>query len=157
MSSISSRKDGIFDPQGKYPNPLTGQPYTNQYFSHSLGINGWAELAVWKSSIEIIKKIHNHSILLLQLPTGVGKTVIIPKLLLHYFNYSNKVLVTTPRQTTTANAGLYASKCLDVPLYYVDDNGIDILNNEIKDKNEARNITGIKIVGYKYQGKGNRY
>jgi hypothetical protein len=29
--SIQIRADGILDPYGKYPNPLTGQPYSKVY------------------------------------------------------------------------------------------------------------------------------
>ena len=68
--SFSIGKDGIFDPEGKYPNPLTGQPYSQSYKTlalgnKELGIKGWSEYAAWKSRIEIIKKIHQNQILLL--------------------------------------------------------------------------------------------
>ena len=88
--SFSIRKDGIFDPEGKYPNPLTGQPYSQSYKTLAMGKKGWTELTAWKARVDIIKKIHQNQILLLVLPTGVGKTVIVPKLLLHYFEYKKQ-------------------------------------------------------------------
>ena len=65
--SFNIRKDGIFDPEGKYPNPLTGEPYSKSYTSLSLGNKGkkgWSEYTAWKNRIEIIKKIHQNQILL---------------------------------------------------------------------------------------------
>jgi len=134
------RPDGIWDPDGKYPNPLTGKPYSPNYKILSRGLpgkKGWTHLTAWEAKVDIIKQIDKHSILLLVLPTGVGKTVIVPKLLLHYFEYKKKVLVTTPRLITTSGAGEYSAACLDVPLTIKDVNGKDIRTNN-------------KQVGYKY-------
>ena len=160
--SISIQKNGIFDPEGKYPNPLTNQPYSKSYKVLSLGIKnksdplkntkGWSEYTAWQNRVEIIKKIHQNQILLLVLPTGVGKTVIIPKLLLHYFEYKKRVVVTVPRIAVGEEAGEYAALCLDVPLYQVDDNA-----KYIKDKNDNRYPTGNKIVGYRFRSIGNKF
>ena len=160
--SISIQKNGIFDPEGKYPNPLTGQPYSKSYKVLSLGIKsksnpskntkGWSEYTAWKNRVEIIKKIHQNQILLLVLPTGVGKTVIIPKLLIHYFDYKKRVVVTVPRIAVGEEAGEYAALCLDVPLYQVDDNA-----QYIKDNNDNRYPTGNKIVGYRFRSIGSKF
>ena len=166
--SIQIRADGILDPYGKYPNPLTGQPYSKVYKALSLGNlaspgvrekKGWKDYKAWINHKQILAKIHKTSILLVILPTGTGKTVIIPKLLLHYFGYQKRVICTTPRQVTTKKAGEYAALCLDVPLYYLDDKGDYVENPEIKAKSrdDARYPTGNKIVGYKYQGTGNNF
>ena len=152
------RKDGIMDPDGKYPNPLTGLPYSKQYIYQSSRIEngkikGWRDYTPWKDRIEIFKKIHKYNILLAILPPGTGKTVIIPKLLLHYFGYQRKIICTTPRTGTTSSAGEFAAKCLDVPIFQVDDMGNNILNTE---ENENQNyLTGMLIVGYKFSGKKN--
>jgi len=159
--SFSIGKNGILDPEGKYPNPLTGEPYSNQYRALSLGIpatatspgkKGWSQYEAWLGAREILKKIHHKQIMLLVLPTGVGKTVIVPKLLLHYFGYKKRVLVTTPRHTTTSEAGRYAAQCLDVPHYVVDDNGNPIINPDSHNAKLPYYPTGNKIVGYKYAG-----
>ena len=160
--SLSIKKNGIFDPEGKYPNPLTGQPYSKSYKvlalgNKSLGIKGWSEYSAWTSKLDIIKKIHQTQILLLVLPTGVGKTVIVPKLLLHYFDYKKRVVVTVPRLAVGAEAGTYAAKLLDVPLYAVDDIGKEIINPNAKDKEDNLYPTGNKIVGYKYSSIGNKF
>ena len=152
--SIQIRPDGILDPEGKYPNPLTGQPYSKTYLHIA---PKWTKLTAWKSRMKILSKMHKSSILLLILPTGTGKTVIIPKLLLHYFGYKKRVICTTPRKETTAGAGTYAGKCLDVPLFYTDKDGNDIENKNPKGEESSRYPTGNKIVGYKHQGTENKF
>ena len=160
--SFSIGKNGIFDPEGKYPNPLTGQPYSQSYKSLALGNKaigkkGWTELAAWKARVDIIKKIHQNQVLLLVLPTGVGKTVIVPNLLLHYFAYKKKVVVTVPRLPLTSESGGYAAKRLDVPLYTVDNNGNEIINPDAKDNEEKKYRTNNKIVGYKTSSVGSKF
>ena len=88
---------------------------------------------------------------MLVLPTGVGKTVIIPKLLLHYFGYKKKIIVTTPRQETTASHGEWASTLLDVPLFHLDDKGDPIIDkNNTNNEYNGKYPTGLNIVGYKH-------
>jgi HrpA-like RNA helicase len=154
------RADGIMDPDGKYPNPLTGQPYTKQYFYHSIRTNakgeldGWKKFKPWQDRMEIFRKIHKYNILLTIIPPGTGKTVILPKLLLHYFGYQRPVVCTTPRQATTSSAGTFAAKCLDVPIFHVDEKGDELVNPDIKNKKENPYYeTGYRVVGYKYSGK----
>ena len=53
--SLSIKKNGIFDPEGKYPNPLTEQPYSKSYKSLALGKKGWSALKAWDSKIDIIR------------------------------------------------------------------------------------------------------
>jgi HrpA-like RNA helicase len=144
--SIQIRADGILDPDGKYPNPLTGQPYSKRYKILSTTQpgstkKGWRELSCWKSRMKILAKIHKSSILLLKIPPGTGKTVIIPKLLLHYFGYQKRVICTVPKQVAASEAANFAANCLDVPIYHPDEKGGD-----------SKILTNYKMVGYKYQG-----
>jgi HrpA-like RNA helicase len=153
------RPDGIMDPFGKYLNPLTGTPYTPQYYFHANKLkdngklDGWTKFKPWVDRLEILRKIHNNNIVLIKIPPGTGKTVIIPKLLLHYFGYQKKVICTTPRQATTSSAGEYSAACLDVPLYQIDEKGEYYKNLEIKGKQENRYDTGLRIVGYRHGAK----
>jgi len=153
------RPDGIMDPFGKYLNPLTGTQYTPQYYFNANKLkedgklDGWTKFKPWIDRLEILRKIHNNNIVLVKIPPGTGKTVIIPKLLLHYFGYQKKVICTTPRKATTSSAGEYSAACLDVPLYQVDEKGVYYKNPEIKGKQENRYDTGMRIVGYKHSSK----
>jgi len=153
MATFKIRPDGLFDPEGKYPNPLTNQPYSKIYTKKSLPKEpkGWSLLDAYTDRIKILKKIHNNKILIVSLPTGVGKTVIIPKLLLHYFGYEKKIIVTTPRQETTASHGEWASTLLDVPLFHLDDKGDPIIDkNNTNNEYNGKYPTGLNIVGYKH-------
>lgn len=146
MSTFKIRSDGFWDPKGNYLNPLTNQPYSKSYTQLSMGTKGWAiSLKAYQDKEKIIRQIHNNKILIVSLPTGVGKTVVIPKLLLHYFGYEQKIIVTTPRQTTTAIAGEWAAACLDVPLFQLDDKG-----KTITDVKGNKYPTNNKLVGYKH-------
>lgn len=146
MTTFKIRSDGFWDPEGKYQNPLTNKHYSKSYTQLSMGAKGWSTtLKAYKDKEKILRKIHNNKILIVSLPTGVGKTVVVPKLLLHYFGYEEKIIVTTPRQETTAKAGEYASSCLDVPLFQLDDKG-----KTITDVKGNKYPTGNKIVGYKH-------
>ena len=154
MTSLQIRADGMFDPDGKHPNVFTELPATKTYKilakNPDPNKKGWAELKAYQDRIEILKKIHSKQILLVSLPTGTGKTVIVPRLLFHYFGYEKKIIVTTPRQATTSGAGEFAAKCFDVPLFHLDENGKDIIDPAIPKGKENRYPTGYKIVGFKH-------
>ena len=154
MSSFQIREDGMMDPDGKYPNVFTRLPATQTYKILAKDPNpnkkGWAELKAYQDRIEILKKIHSKQILLVSLPTGTGKTVIIPRLLFHYFGYEKKIIVTTPRKATTSGAGEFAAKCFDVPLFHLDENGKDIIDPAIPKGKENRYPTGYKYVSFSH-------
>lgn len=144
MTKYSLREDGILDPEGKYLNPFTKRPYSAAYKQEAIilkdGVNkGWSGYRIWEDRFEILNKIHNYQIMLIIAPTGVGKTVIVPKLFLHYFNYKTPVICTTPRQKTTRKAGEYAAQLMDVHLFVTNEKGKEIWTRE-KDF----------YVGYKY-------
>lgn len=154
--SFQIRADGIMDPEGRYPNPLTGQPYSKAYRYMAMdkrkpngSQDGWVQFDTWRDRIDIIKKIHKSNILLVKIPPGTGKTVIIPKLLLHYFGYQKPIICTGPKQVTVEKSAEFAAKCLDVPYYATDDKGDEIKNLEIT-KGENRYPTGLRLVGYKH-------
>ena len=150
-------KSGILDPDGNYPNPFTGAQPT-EYYKKQAGNSdmskgkGWRHYSTWKDHDIILEKIAKYQIMLLTSPTGSGKTVIIPKLLSHYFNYERPIIITTPRILTTEEAAVYSAKLLDVPIFKTDENGIDI-KNEKHSGNDPRIQTGDLFVGFKH---GNR-
>ena len=142
------RPDGILDPKGKYLNPFNNQPYTKCYFNLS---KKWSEYVTWTDHEKIFDMIDKNSVVLLIAATGAGKTVTIPKLLLHYFGYQQKIICTTPRQATTANAAEYAGICMDVPIFALDENCKQIVDPNITGK-DKRIPTGNLYVGYTYSG-----
>lgn len=104
---------GIFDKNFSQNNPLTQKVYSNEYKEL---FNKWTSLPTYKEAHQILKIINDNNVSLFQSGTGSGKTVIIPKLLLHYFNYNKKILVVVPKQILAKNNAIYSAKTLDVQL-----------------------------------------
>ena len=108
------KHNGVYDPEGKYKNPLTGKSYTDEYFQFT-GPKGWPKLEVYKNKDLILEKLNKSRVLVAESGTGTGKTVIFPKLAMHYGDYQNKVLVTIPRTQLVISAAQFAAKTLDIP------------------------------------------
>lgn len=146
MPTLRLRPDGIMDLVGRYPNPLNGKPYSDNYKKKAPkvymaeGVPDKKPLITYERRLEIIKKIHKNQIILLLATTGVGKTVVVPKLLLHYFGYKDPIIVTTPRRGTTQSAAEFAASIMDVPL--------EVTNPITKEKEDSGN----RQVGYKFMG-----
>lgn len=102
---------GILDPEGKNNNPLNNKPYTDDYKKYA---KFWSSLPVYSKSHEIINDINENQVLLIQSSTGSGKSVIVPKLLLHTFNYNKKIAMTLPKQILAKSTADFAAKTLDV-------------------------------------------
>ena len=146
MAPLKLRPDGILDPLGRYPNPLNGKPYSELYKSQAYKMvkgknTGWSKYRTYQDRNEIFYKLHNYQIMLLVAPTGVGKTVIVPKLMAHYFHYKTPIIITTPRQKTTKSAAEYSAFLLDVPINKLDPETKEVVVPD----------TGNRQVGYKYK------
>ncbi|ARF09185.1 HrpA-like RNA helicase [Catovirus CTV1] len=108
-----SKKIGILDPLGENLNPLTNKPFSDTYKELS---QKWSKLPAYQKADEIINSINKNQVVLIISSTGSGKTVLVPKLILHTLNYEGKVAVTLPKQITTKSAAEYSAKTLDVNL-----------------------------------------
>lgn len=106
-------KIGILDPAGKNINPLTGNIYDESYRTYS---GFWSKLPAYKYVDDIINKVKNNQVILIVSSTGSGKTVLLPKILLHVLDYKGKIAVTLPKQIIAKSAAEYAAKTLDVKL-----------------------------------------
>jgi ATP-dependent RNA helicase DHX8/PRP22 len=104
---------GILDPMGKNNNPLTNQPYSEEY--KKLG-KMWSNLPAYKLANSIIDDIKKHQVLLIVSSTGSGKTVLVPNFALHSLNYTGKIAITLPKQMATQKAAEFEAKILDVQL-----------------------------------------
>jgi pre-mRNA-splicing factor ATP-dependent RNA helicase DHX15/PRP43 len=110
---MTNNKIGILDPEGININPLNNSEFSDNYKKLA---KKWKELPTYQKSKEILKNISEQNILLVQSGTGSGKSVIIPKLLLHHFNYNKKLIMILPKQILTKSGAEYASNTLDVKL-----------------------------------------
>ncbi len=61
---IDNYDTGIFDPEGANPNPLNGQPYSDQY---KVLAKMWSNLPAYKQAKEIVESIKKNDIVLIHL------------------------------------------------------------------------------------------
>ena len=111
--NIELHNIGILDPDGKELNPLTGKPYSDTYKNLA---NIWRKFPAYENAKDIINTIIKNQVTLIISGTGSGKTVLLPKYLLHVFNYEKKIAITLPKQIIAQSAAEFAAKTLDVEL-----------------------------------------
>lgn len=110
---MNNLKIGILDPEGKNKNPLNGNEYSETYKKLS---SLWKEYPAYEKADEILKLINELEILLVIWGTGWGKTVLLPKFVLHHFKYDGKIAITLPKQIITKWAAEFWALTLDVEL-----------------------------------------
>lgn len=125
---------GILDPNGNNMNPLTGEPYSDNYLELA---KIWSKFPAYKNAKEIISDIVDNQVLLVISGTGSGKTVLVPKFLLHSYNYNAKIAITLPKQMIAKSAGEFAAKTLDVKIgdqvgYQYKGSDRDAVSNKVK-------------------------
>ena len=125
-SSSFSKTIGLYDPNGLYSNPLTNQPYQNLYADEVLSDKSpktyinlakiWSNKIVYHNKDAIIESIANNQITLATAGTGVGKTILVPRMALHAFDYKEKVICTIPKKLPTRENAQFIAQCMDVNL-----------------------------------------
>ena len=64
---MSDNKDnydtGIFDPEGKYDNPLNGEPYSDEY---KLLAKMWSNLPGYKMAKQVVQSIEKNDVILVK-------------------------------------------------------------------------------------------
>jgi HrpA-like RNA helicase len=110
-------KKGIFDEEFEHLNPLNNQPWGTNFPTYKdLHKNMLRKLASYTDAKNIFDVVRNHQVTLITMGTGAGKTVMMPKLMLHYFAYQKKVAITIPRRGITESAGIFGADALDCVL-----------------------------------------
>jgi pre-mRNA-splicing factor ATP-dependent RNA helicase DHX15/PRP43 len=104
---------GILDPDGINKNPLTGQDYTDKY--RDLG-KIWSNFPAYKRADEILKTLNDNQVTIITSGTGSGKTVLMPKFLLHLFGYEKTIAITLPKQIIVKSTAGFSADTLDVEL-----------------------------------------
>ena len=148
---------GIFDPFGENINPFTGKQYTNMFsnedmkpYSNILDSNnnpilykktyknqayGWTKMALYDNLINFMNLLDKNQVCLIKAGTGVGKTVILPRAVLQYYNFQKKIICSVPKKSAASGAAAYAASNLDVVLGnevgYLH-KGANIINNNTK-------------------------
>lgn len=109
------KKIGILDPEGKEVNPLNGAPYSDHYKKTS---KAWSTLPGYSKAEDVMNCIDANQLSIIEMGTGTGKTVLVPKFALHCADYGSrgKVCVVLPKKIVTLSAAQYAAETLDVEL-----------------------------------------
>ena len=109
-----SKNIGLYDPNGLYNNPLTNQPYQNLYLPETYTdiAKNWSTKLVYDYKDAIIESISKNQITLATAGTGVGKTILIPRIALHSFDYKENVICTIPKKLTTRETAEFVAKCM---------------------------------------------
>lgn len=110
---MDNKNIGILDPDGVHNNPITKQPYTENYKTLA---KSWSKLPAYQNARDNIEQIRLNNVLLVVSGTGSGKTVLFPKYVLHTLNYEGRVAITMPKQIITKSSAEYAAATLDVEL-----------------------------------------
>lgn len=106
-------KIGILDPTGSKPNPLNNQPFSDNYKKLA---ETWSTFPAYMKAEEILDSLASYSLTILISGTGSGKTVLVPKLALHYTGYKGVVAMTLPKRGVTVSAARFAASTLDITL-----------------------------------------
>jgi len=104
---------GILDPSGKNSNPLNNKEYSDKYKSLA---KIWSKFPAYDDAKNIIEIIKNNQVVLVTSGTGSGKTVLIPKYVLHQTDYKGHIMISLPKQIIAHSAAEYAALTLDVEL-----------------------------------------
>lgn len=126
INTSFSKTSGLYDTNGLYNNPLTNQPYQNLYADEVLSDKSpktytnlakiWSDKIVYHNKDAIIESIANNQITLATAGTGVGKTILVPRMALHAFDYKEKVICTIPKKLPTRENAQFIAQCMDVKL-----------------------------------------
>lgn len=115
---------GINDPNGIHNNPLTGKPYENIYQNEKISSGEpmtyanlakiWSTKIVYRNKDAIIDSITKNQVTLATAGTGVGKTILIPRIALHAIKYSGTIVCTIPKRLVTKTTAEFVAQCMDV-------------------------------------------
>lgn len=110
-------------------NPFNNTNYSDNYLEYK---KIWSNFPAYKKKNEIMETISHNNVILISSPTGSGKTVITPKLLIEHVGYQNKIIVCLPKQDITQSAAKFSAKIADVELGK--EIGYKFKDNEMYDK-----------------------
>lgn len=101
----------LLNAKGLNTNPLTGKPYSDEYKTLA---KFWSKLPAYDHAREIIQILKENQVTLVRSSTGSGKTLLIPKFMLHVYDYKGKIAVTLPKQIITKSAAEFSARISDI-------------------------------------------
>jgi len=135
---------GFLDPQCKYNNPLTGQPYSAKFRAMK---KYWTGMRTFSKRNEFFELMIKNQIVIAIAGTGTGKTAVIPKLALHFLGYNNSaVYVALPNIEPAIEATLSTAESLDVEVGQQVGNVYPLKVESVLDKISASELDDIDEV-----------
>lgn len=104
---------GLEDPNGLNLNPINNKPYSARYNELS---KIWTSKIVYNNRHLLYQGISNSQIILAVAGTGVGKTILIPRIAMHAFDYKEKIICCIPKRIPTSSAAGFVADCMDVKI-----------------------------------------
>ena len=104
---------GILDPDGINNNPLNDKPYSDTYKKLA---KVWSKFPAYENINNTLELIKSNQVILITSGTGSGKTVLIPKYVLHNFDYKGHIMISLPKQIIAQSSAEYAALTLDIEL-----------------------------------------
>lgn len=105
-------RKGVFDDDFSGVNLMNGKPWTEDYKKdHN---NLLKPMASYQKAKIVFDDLKKHQVMLLTMGTGAGKTVMMPKIIMHYYAYKKKIVCTIPRKGITESAAEFAARTMDV-------------------------------------------
>lgn len=104
---------GLEDPNGLNLNPINNKPYSPRYNELS---KIWTSKIVYNNRHLLYECISNSQIILAVAGTGVGKTILIPRIAMHAFDYKEKVICCIPKRLPTSKAASFVAECMDIQI-----------------------------------------
>ena len=112
--SYTIRPDvGLEDPNGLNLNPINNKLYSSRYNELA---KIWTAKIVYNNRHLIYDAISKSQIILATAGTGVGKTILIPRIAMHAFDYKEKVICCIPKRIPTFSNASFVADCMDVKL-----------------------------------------
>jgi pre-mRNA-splicing factor ATP-dependent RNA helicase DHX15/PRP43 len=112
-----AKLQGVLDPNGKYANPLSGLPYSENYVNKATTINPkWSQLRTFEQRMTFFRLILNNQVVVCLSGTGTGKTVVIPRLLHHSMGYKKTIYLLNPKVAQCVKTAESAAEFADVKL-----------------------------------------
>jgi len=108
-----NKKIGILDVKRENLNPLNNKTYSDE--AKNLA-KKWSVLPMYERRDEFLTTLDKNRVMLITSETGSGKSVIAPQLVSHYYNYTEKIAMSMPKQMITQSMAEYISKIMDVDL-----------------------------------------
>lgn len=105
-------KKGLFDETFEHPNPINGKEWSENYKKWHRDLIQTRTTYINAGSF--YKDLRENQILMVTAGTGAGKSILVGKLIYHFYAYKKKLFTTMPRQGITQKNAEFVAELSDV-------------------------------------------